>query len=87
VTDITLLGVTVTETAPTFLHSYLVPGGGDWSLHHGAAVVAEGVEGLRVEGCNFTRLGGNGLLVTGYARGTHGGAAPQLPAGKWQAPP
>ena len=41
---------------------------GDWSFANTGAVVAEGVRALTVESCALRELGGNGLLLRGWAR-------------------
>ena len=49
--------------------SHDLPSQGDWGLVHSAAIVAEGTVGLLVQGCNITRVDGQGLLLEGYHRG------------------
>jgi hypothetical protein len=39
--DVTIRGLTITHTAPTFMDAYECPSGGDWSIHRGAAVFVE----------------------------------------------
>lgn len=70
VVNVTLSGLTFAHSDATFLADYLVPSGGDWALHRGAAVRAEGVENFVVESSLFRSPGGNALLVGGYARNT-----------------
>ena len=67
VQNIKLQGVTFTHSLTTFLDEYEVPSGGDWSMHRGGSVFAQGVSGLVVEGCHFNRLGGNALTLSEYA--------------------
>ena len=45
--------------------SHLPP---DWALHRGGALVIEGAEGVAVEGCTFTRVDGNAVMLSGYTR-------------------
>ena len=33
-----------------------------------AALIAEGTEGLTIDGCRFSRLDGNAIMISGYAR-------------------
>lgn len=61
-------GVTFTETADGLLLPYSVPTAGDWSLRAAAAVEVDGGVDVTFSGCSWTRVGGNGLLVTGAAR-------------------
>lgn len=67
VKDVLLQGFTLTHSLTTFMGEYEVPSGGDWSMHRGGAVFAQGVSGLTVDGCHFHRLGGNGLMLSEYA--------------------
>lgn len=70
VTGVSLLGLTLTGSQPTFLtRLFRAPSGGDWSFADTAAVVAGGTAGLLVDACTFDRLGGNGLLLRGWNRG------------------
>ena len=68
VSGVQLRGLTVTHSLTTFLGEYEVPSGGDWSMHRGGAVFATGVTGLQVESVHFTRLGGNAVMLSEYAR-------------------
>ena len=63
-------GFTLTHSLTTFLEDYEVPSGGDWSMHRGGAVLATGVSALSIEGVHFTRLGGNAVMLSEYARDT-----------------
>ena len=53
---VTLRGLTITATAPTFLDSYECPSGGDWSIHRGAAVFVEGSSDITIEGLTFDQV-------------------------------
>ena len=46
--NVSLIGLTFTGTASTFLEQYEVPSGGDWSIHRGGAVFVQDAEGLQV---------------------------------------
>lgn len=61
--------LTFAHTLADFEEPYTVPSGGDWSFCASAAVVISGTEATVVQGCTFTRDGGNGILVSGYNRG------------------
>jgi len=45
-----------------------MPSSGDWTLHRGGAITAQGTERLAVEGCLLTHVDGNCLSVNGYHR-------------------
>jgi hypothetical protein len=68
-TGITLARLGFRDTRSTFLDTHAVPSAGDWALERAAAVFLEGTEGAVVDQCNFTRIGGNALMLSGYARG------------------
>jgi hypothetical protein len=68
VVNLTLAGLTFLHTAPTFMKPYTMPPGGDWSVRQDAAVVLEGTEGAAVDGCVFSGIGGNALLLHRYNR-------------------
>ena len=68
VRDVQLHGLTFTHSRTTYMEKYEVPSGGDWSIHRGGAVFAQGVENLKIDSCNFEQLGGNGLFLSNYCR-------------------
>ena len=70
VMNITIANLTLAHTAVTYLSSYEVPSGGDWSVHRGAAVFIEGAEHVLVQNCLFNSPGGNGLFLSNYVRDT-----------------
>ena len=68
VINITIANLTLAHSATTYLSSYEVPSGGDWSVHRGAAVFVEGAENILVQNCLFDSPGGNGLFLSNYIR-------------------
>ncbi|XP_028405678.1 uncharacterized protein LOC114528250 [Dendronephthya gigantea] len=66
--NISFSHLTFTETSSTFLESYEVPSGGDWSIHRNGALFIEGGENVVVESCLFTNIGGNALFLSNYIR-------------------
>lgn len=65
VSEVSITGVTITQTATTFLEKYEVPSGGDWSLYRGAAVFVSGpADSITVQGCLFDQPGGNALMLS-----------------------
>ena len=66
--NITLMNITFTQTEPTYLKSYEVPSGGDWSIHRGGAVFVEGIDGFTLQKCRFDAPGGNALFLSNYVR-------------------
>eukprot|EP00051_Salpingoeca_urceolata_P028110 m.485050 g.485050 ORF g.485050 m.485050 type:complete len:808 (-) comp23643_c0_seq1:142-2565(-) len=68
VTDVKLQDVTYTASSYTYMNPHGVPSAGDWALERFSAVFLEGTEGVVIDGCNFTRLDGNAVMVSGYNR-------------------
>lgn len=66
--DVVFRGLTFTHTATTFMESYEVPSGGDWSIHRGGTVFIEGAERISIEDCTFDQVGGNGVFLSNYVR-------------------
>eukprot|EP00730_Choanoeca_flexa_P018055 TRINITY_DN8757_c0_g1_i1.p1 TRINITY_DN8757_c0_g1~~TRINITY_DN8757_c0_g1_i1.p1 ORF type:complete len:906 (+),score=246.00 TRINITY_DN8757_c0_g1_i1:1-2718(+) len=68
VSDVTIRGLTLTQARYTYMHPHGVPSGGDWALDRYAAVFLQGTSMTTVDQCNFTRLDGNAVMVSGYNR-------------------
>ena len=68
VTNITITNLVFAHSATTYLSSYEVPSGGDWSVHRGGAVFVEGAEHVLVQNCLFDSPGGNGVFLSNYVR-------------------
>lgn len=66
--NVTIANVTFAHTIPTYLKPHLVPSAGDYTLHKGGAVFAEGVDGFVMQNCFFDAPGGNGLYLSNYMR-------------------
>ena len=54
VRNVTIRGITIRASRPTFMDPRGNPSGGDWSLERLGAVLLEGTEGVMVEDCLFT---------------------------------
>ena len=67
--NVTIRGITVRASRPTFMDPRGNPSGGDWSLERLGAILLEGTEGVTVENCFFTHLDGNAVSINGYNRG------------------
>ena len=50
------------------MSSYEVPSGGDWSVHRSGAVFLEGVARVTIDHNLFNAPGGNGVVVSRFAR-------------------
>ena len=68
VKSISFSHLTFTETSTTYLESYEVPSGGDWSIHRNGALFIEGAENVVVDNCLFSNIGGNALFLSNYIR-------------------
>jgi len=68
--NISLVNLGFRDSAPTFMDTHAVPSGGDWALERISSVFAENIENFTVSGCNWSRIGGNALMLSGYARDT-----------------
>jgi hypothetical protein len=58
VRNVTLRGITLTATEPTYMDTFMVSSGGDVSVQRSGAVYAQGTDALRVEGVRFDSIGG-----------------------------
>ena len=47
---------------------YEIPSGGDWAIHRGGAVFADGAESVVISGNRFDQIDGNGVFLSRYAR-------------------
>eukprot|EP00111_Clytia_hemisphaerica_P003098 TCONS_00008789-protein len=68
VENITISGMTLMGTQTTFLEKYMVPSGGDWTVHRGGVLYIEGSVNTLIEGCTFHSPGGNGIFAYQYNR-------------------
>ena len=70
VRHLTLRGLTFRRAGYTFMQTDSVPSGGDWRIYRGAAILLTGTESCALEQCRFDGIGGNGVFVQDYNRGT-----------------
>jgi hypothetical protein len=68
VVGLTLTGVGFRDTVPTYMEPHGVPSGGDWALERMGALFLEGTESLTIDNCQFERLDGNAVMLSGYHR-------------------
>ncbi len=65
VSNIVFSGITITQTATTFMETYEVPSGGDWALYRGSALFVDGpADQIEVSNCMFDQVGGNALMFS-----------------------
>ena len=68
VTDVSIVGLGLRDTAYTYMDPHSIPSGGDWTLERSAVVFVEGAERVKIDGNVFERIDGNGVLFSGYVR-------------------
>eukprot|EP01050_Picozoa_sp_SAG11_P001629 SAG11_NODE_73_length_18072_cov_8.670005_21_plen_614_part_00 len=72
VRDVEISGLSLTHSAQTFVPAvggpYEVPSDGDWSILREGAIVITGATNISVRSCRFWRLGGNGIVLSDFAR-------------------
>jgi hypothetical protein len=68
VTDITIRGLGLRDTAYTYMDPHGIPSGGDWTLERSAVVFIEGAERISIVGNVFERIDGNAVMLSAYVR-------------------
>ena len=68
VKDVTIENLHFSETNRTFMLTREPLVRSDWTIYRGGAVVLEGTERCKIEGCSFTGLGGNAIMISDYNR-------------------
>lgn len=66
--DVSFEGISFQHTIDGLMLPYLTPEAGDWSLRAAAAVEVNSATRVTFSRCGWTRVGGNGLIVTGNSR-------------------
>lgn len=69
-TKITLRNITFQHAKRTVLEEYEPLLRSDWTIYRGGAVFLKNTEGVRIEDCEFSDLGGNAIFISGYNRKT-----------------
>ena len=64
--NVLIQGLTLTETSHTYMGEYVVPSGGDWSVHLGGTIYLTNTRNITITHNLFTQLGSNGIAVTNY---------------------
>ncbi|CAF1053644.1 unnamed protein product [Adineta ricciae] len=70
VNNISIRGLIFTETSNTYLRDYIVPSGGDWSVHRGGTIFLTNTTNVTVSENLFTELGSNAVAVIEYNKDT-----------------
>jgi len=64
--NILIQGLTLTETTNTYMRDYMVPSGGDWSVHHGGTFYLTNTKNVTITHNVLTQLGSIGVAVFDY---------------------
>jgi hypothetical protein len=64
--NILIQGLTFTQTSNTYMRDYMVPSGGDWSVHRGGTIYLENTKNIIITHSLFTELGSNGVALIDY---------------------
>ncbi len=68
--NITIQGLTIRDTAYTYLDAHGLPSGGDWGLQKQGAITLVGTQSVTIADCLLTRLDGNAIFLGGFNRNT-----------------
>merc|ERR1719506_3531317 len=68
VRDLSIDGLMFKATRYTYMDPHGVPSAGDWALDRVGAVFLQGTENAVFDSCEFERLDGNAVMVSGYNR-------------------
>jgi hypothetical protein len=64
--NVSIQGLIFTETSNTYMRDYMVPSGGDWSVHLGGTIYLTNTKNITMTYNLFTQLGSNGIAVIDY---------------------
>ncbi|CAF4707697.1 unnamed protein product [Rotaria sp. Silwood2] len=70
VNNVLIKGLIFTQTSHTYLHDYMVPSGGDWSVHRGGTIFLTNTTNITITENLFTEIGSNGIAVIDYNQAT-----------------
>jgi hypothetical protein len=68
IVGLSITGIGFRDAAPTYMDPHGVPSGGDWALERMGALYIEGSIGLSIDDCQFERLDGNAIMLSGFNR-------------------
>ena len=64
--NILIQDLTLTETIATYMRDYMIPSGGDWSVHRGGTIYLTNTKNITISRNIFTQLGSNGIALIDY---------------------
>ena len=66
VRNVLIQGLTLTQTTNTYMRDYMVPSGGDWSVHRGGTIYVTNTKNITITHNLLTQLASNGVAVIDY---------------------
>ena len=66
VRNVLIQGLILTQTTNTYMRDYMVPSGGDWSVHRGGTIYLTNTNNITITHNVLTQLGSNGVAVIDY---------------------
>ena len=66
VSNVLIRGLIFTQTSNTYLRDYMVPSGGDWSVHRGGTIFLNSTINITISENLFTELGSNAIVVVDF---------------------
>ena len=66
VKNVLIQGLILTQTRNTYMNDYMVPSGGDWSVHRGGTLYLTNTKNVTITHNLLTQLGSNGIAVIDY---------------------
>jgi hypothetical protein len=66
VNNVLIRGLILTQTSNTYMRDYMVPSGGDWSVHRGGTVYLTNTRNITITHSLFTQLGSIGVALIDY---------------------
>ncbi|NKI25448.1 PDZ domain-containing protein [Arenibacter sp. 6A1] len=66
--DVEVSDIKFEHTRRTIMEPYEPLLRSDWTIYRGGAILLEGTENVRIQNCELTNLGGNGIFVSNYNR-------------------
>jgi hypothetical protein len=66
VNNVLIQGLTLTQTSNTYMRDYMVPSGGDWSVHRGGTIYLTNTKNITITHNLLTQLGSNGVALIDY---------------------
>ena len=66
ITNVSVRGITLRDTAYTYLDPHGAPSGGDWAIQRTGAITLKGTTNAMIDSSLFTRLDGLGVFISGF---------------------